>query len=80
MDRKANPIPKPGERNVCCPFYNDCLDCALKGSWQTWNCSQCPHKLMRQSITEWEYQINDTYPCYDLPPNMDEEAGRMHLT
>jgi hypothetical protein len=70
MDRKANPIPKPGERNVCCPFYNDCLDCALKGSWQTWNCAQCPHKLMRQSITEWEYQINDTYPCYDLPPNM----------
>jgi len=67
MDQKANPIPKPGERNVCCPFYNDCLDYAVRGSWQSWNCSQCPHKLMRQSITEYEYQITDPEPNYDLP-------------
>jgi hypothetical protein len=70
MDQKANPIPKRGDRNVCCPFYNDCLDYAVKGSWQTWNCSQCPHKLTRQSITLRGYVLNNTDPCYDLPPDV----------
>ena len=40
MEPRANPIPKRGERNICCPFYNDCLDQAVEGSWQSWDCSQ----------------------------------------
>ncbi len=67
MEPKANPIPKRGERNICCPYYNDCLDYSVKGAWQSWNCAQCPHKLMRQSITEYECEINDPEPNYDLP-------------
>jgi len=67
MEPKANPIPKQGERNVNCPFYNDCLDYAVKGSWQSWNCSQCSHKLLNQSITECEYEINGPEPYYDSP-------------
>jgi len=67
MEPRANPIPKRGERNICCPLYNDCLDQAVEGSWQSWDCSQCPHKLTRQSITEYEYEINDPEPNYDLP-------------
>ena len=68
MDQKANPIPKRGERNIYCPFYNDCLDYAVKHSWQTWDCSQCPHKLIKKSITE--YQLNNTDSFYDLPSNV----------
>jgi hypothetical protein len=70
MDQKANPIPTRGERNVCCPFYNGCLDYAVRGSWQTWNCCQCPHKLIRQAMTQWECEINNIDLCYDLPANV----------
>ena len=69
MDQKANPVPRPGVRNIYCPFYKDCLDYAVRGSWQSWNCSQCRHKLMRQSITE--YELNNTEPYYDLPPDVE---------
>ena len=65
MDQKANPVPRPGVRNIYCPFYKYCLDYAARRSWQTWDCSQCPHKLIRQSITE--YEINNTESYYDLP-------------
>ena len=75
MEPKANPICKKGERNIHCPFYNDCLDYAVKHSWQSWNCFQCPHKVM-QSTTEWEYEVNDTDPYYDLPPNVARRIGK----
>jgi hypothetical protein len=65
MDQKANPIPESGERNIHCPFYNDCLDYAVSGSWQAWNCSQCPYKLIKQSIAE--YVLDNTDSFYDLP-------------
>jgi len=65
MDQKANPISESGERNIYCPFYNDCLDYAVSGSWQAWNCSQCPHKLIKQSIAEYVLDSADSF--YDLP-------------
>jgi len=74
MEPRANPIPKRGERNICCTFYNDCLDQAVEGSWQSWDCSQCPHKLTRQSITEYEYEINDPEPNYVLPLEVYRET------
>ena len=67
MDQKANPIHESGERNILCPFYNDCLDYAVNGSWQAWNCSQCPHKLIKQSIAEYVFYNTDLF--YDLPLN-----------
>jgi len=70
MDQKANPIPRPGVRNIYCPLYNDCLDYAVRASWQTWGCSQCPHRLIEQSVAQREYELNNTDPCYDLPPNV----------
>jgi len=65
MDQKANPIPESGERNIYCPIYNDCLDYAVSSSWLTWNCSQCPYKLTKQSISE--YVLDGTDSFYDLP-------------
>ena len=70
MDPKANPIPKPGKRDVYCSCYNDCLDFAVECLWQSWNCSQCPNRLTKQSTTECEYGFDDTYSYYDLPPNV----------
>jgi len=65
MEQKANPLSEPGERNIFCPFYNDCLDYAVSASWQAWNCSQCLHKFIKQSIAE--YVFNNTDSFYDLP-------------
>jgi len=65
MDQKANPIPESGERNIYCPIYNDCLDYAVSSSWLAWNCSECPYKLIKQSISE--YVLDNTDSFYDLP-------------
>jgi len=75
MDAKANPIRKRGERNVYCPFYNDCLDYAIKHFWQFWNCSQCPNKEI-QAIAQLEYGANDTNPYYDLFPAIFRGIGK----
>jgi len=69
MDKKTNPISEPGERNIYCPFYNDCLDYAVSCSWQAWNCSRCPYKLIKQSIAE--YVLDSTESFYDLPLNVE---------
>lgn len=76
MDLKAKPIRKRGERNIYCPFYSDCLDYAVNHFWQYWSCSECPHKLIRKSITEWEYIINDANPYYDLLPGLARGIGK----
>ena len=76
MDAKANPIPKPGKRNVCCFCYNECLDYAVNCFWQSWNCSQCPSRLIKQSITEWEYEFNDADSYYGLPPSVALEIEK----
>jgi len=67
MERKGTPVPKPGKRNLYCSRYNDCLDYAVKALWKSWNCSQCPNRMMRGSVAEWEYAFNDADLCYDLP-------------
>jgi hypothetical protein len=72
MDRKAKPIPKTGERNVYCPHYGGCLDYAIDHSWESWNCSVCEHKMAHQSFGEWDYEITDPLPYYDLPPIIAE--------
>lgn len=76
MEPKAKPIPEQGGRNLYCRFYNDCLDYAVKGSWQTWNCSQCPYKLIRHSIAECEYEFHNPDPDYDLPLDVELEVWR----
>ena len=63
MDPKANPIRKRGERNIYCPFYNDCLDYAVECFWPSWSCSQCPHKTV-QAMPEGGLEINNEDPAY----------------
>jgi len=45
VNSKRNPVWRRGKRNVFCPLYRECLDDAIKGSWQDWDCGDCPHKL-----------------------------------
>jgi hypothetical protein len=75
MDPKANPIPRTGERNIYCPFYNR-LDYAVDQSWLCWNCSRCVHRLIRQSVSERDYEISEAVNYYELPPNVAREIGK----
>lgn len=45
VNTDRNPVQRRGNRNVFCPLYTECLDDAIKGSWQDWDCDDCPHKL-----------------------------------
>jgi len=57
---ERNPVRRQGNRNIFCPFYRECLDDAIKGSWQNWDCGDCPHKLNHKNepdpllaVTQW---------------------------
>jgi hypothetical protein len=60
---------KSGERNIHCPYYNSCLDYAVKGYWRSWDCSQCPHRVA-QSVIEWECGLEDEDLCYNISPDV----------
>jgi len=44
MDPEAQPTPIKGERNIHCPHYSDCLDYVVNRFWESWSCSECPHR------------------------------------
>jgi DNA-binding response OmpR family regulator len=57
---ERNPVRRQGSRNVFCAFYRECLDDVIKGSWQDWDCGDCPHKLNHKNepdpllaVTQW---------------------------
>jgi hypothetical protein len=75
MVPKGNPIPAKGERNIYCPYYDNCLDYAVQDWWDSWNCSQCPYRLIKQSINKDTYKRGEDDLDYDLvcdyPPEVD---------
>ena len=73
MKPKRNPIHKEGDRNLCCSYYEDCLDHAVKHRWQCWNCSECKYKVTRQE-TDAVCTIRDSDPYYELPPKLSREV------
>jgi len=75
MDPRAKPIPKRGQRNIYCPFYNDCLDHAVKNLWQCWSCAECPHRKIK-SVDELEYEADDGEVCYEISPDMVREMRK----
>jgi len=80
MDQNPNPIHRNGDRNVFCPYYNDCLNHAAKLHWQNWDCSECPHKMTQQPI-KTDQMASCFYPYCELPVrihiNFLEKIGLM---
>jgi hypothetical protein len=66
MVPKGNPIPAKGERNIFCPYYDNCLDYAVQDWWNSWNCSQCPYRLIKQSFVEHDYDDGEAELDYDV--------------
>jgi hypothetical protein len=54
MNKERNPHWRKGNRNISCPFYSECLDDAIKGSWEDWNCDGCRYKLNYEN-RPWVY-------------------------
>jgi hypothetical protein len=52
MEPKANPVCRPGQRNIYCPYYSKCLDYVSGSEWEFWDCSCCPNITKRCSATK----------------------------
>jgi hypothetical protein len=50
MEANANPMARPGERNVLCHHYEGCLDYAVARRWLFWDCSRCPHRNKKRNL------------------------------
>jgi hypothetical protein len=74
MDPEAQPTPIKGERNIHCPHYSDCLDYAVNHFWQSWSCSECPHRKKR-TIDGLEYEADDGELCYEISPDIVRRIG-----
>lgn len=66
MNKACNPLQREGERNVFCPFYNRCLDHAIKESWQYWDCGDCRNKENQRAIPEMRLVTTDSIEHCDL--------------
>ena len=75
MHSIPKPTPRHGRRNTFCPHYSSCLDFVIGCSWEAWNCSQCPFKANRLSVTQYIDVSADAEPCYELPPNIARQFG-----
>jgi hypothetical protein len=54
MNKERNPLWRKGNRNIFCPFYSECLDDAIEGSWEDWDCDDCRYKLNYEN-RPWVY-------------------------
>ena len=73
MKKQRRPINKKGDRNALCPFYRDCLDDAVRKSWDYWHCCECKHKLSRDPEFDVLNVVNDSLPYYELPEDFFED-------
>jgi hypothetical protein len=73
MNLNSNPLHKRGQRNIFCPYYEACLDHAVERRWKYWNCTECPHKLMKQPLIDMP-AIRDANPCYRLPARIYQQV------
>jgi hypothetical protein len=69
MERNAHPVSKSGDRNSLCPHYDGCLDYAVDHRWQCWNCSECPHNLEKEALSQAPIVKDENPLCY-LPPRI----------
>ncbi|MBW2266167.1 MAG: hypothetical protein JRD47_07645 [Deltaproteobacteria bacterium] len=65
MKPNANPLPKSGERNALCHYYEGCLDHAIERRWRFWDCSLCPHRSKKMSLGDAP-MVKDPNPEYHI--------------
>lgn len=73
MNLNAKPVCDYGDRNIFCPYYDDCLDYVVDCDWEAWNCASCPYNQLRYPIIETEGTIDHEIPYYELTREWPEE-------
>lgn len=66
MEPNAKPIHEPGGRNALCPYYEGCLDHAVRHRWQFWNCCCCLYRAEREHLIDAP-AVKDPNPRYRIP-------------
>jgi len=62
------PLDQVGVKHIDCPFYVECLTCAVTRKWDSWSCGDCRNHLLvpilkRLEFVEQYYQsLADIYP------------------
>ncbi len=71
--------PKPvcgkGYRNLFCSHYNQCLDFAIKKSWEGWACFKCAHKKQVMILDDFPATNSDMALYHELPTEFHLQAG-----
>ena len=67
MKPKYNPVHKRTDRNVFCPHYGECLDYAIKKSWEFWGCCDCREKFNQAAGPEFRFTVSDGTEYFHLP-------------
>lgn len=72
MEPKPTPIHTSGNKNTYCPYYEKCLNHAVERRWNYWSCSECPHKVTQQRLSEIP-TVHDTGDYYQVPSQIFRE-------
>jgi len=70
MHSGGHPVQRPGERNLRCPYYNDCLDHAAKSFWEYFTCSECAHRSQKHSMSNGLDPGNHGGTSFEIPPSI----------
>jgi len=67
MRAGCKPIHRDGFRNALCPNYRECLDLAVRKSWEFWDCTECVHKASTDPEFDIEATLSHSVTYFDLP-------------
>jgi hypothetical protein len=70
-----NPTHKKGDRNLFCSHYCQCLDFAIKKSWDYWACPDCRFKNDQQYLNDYPCTNSETVLYYTLSPDIFLKVG-----
>jgi hypothetical protein len=70
MQPHSNPLHIQGEKNVFCPYYNECLNHACKNKWKYWACRDCRYRRKREAVTATLVSPQDYDGYYPLSPSL----------
>jgi hypothetical protein len=65
-EKRPNPSPKSGPRNIFCPYYSSCLDTAIQSAWMSWDCHLCQERFNRGAEPEFALTVNHSIAYYEL--------------
>ncbi len=75
MEPNTNPLHQDGQRNLFCPYYRGCLDQAVSLRWHCWSCTECPHRMESELLTDGILTCSDATPFYTLPRRVPRLEG-----